>query len=121
MAMRRGPRVAVGSEAWVAEHRNHALDVASQEAEEFSFSARNELDWLNEHMAEIFSENQVYDSLWIYGQRPHSLTDGYRPVAELFKTPGKLRGKTPRTVKKTNLDGVRAVSIAARVRWEVSY
>jgi hypothetical protein len=35
---------------------------------------------------------------------------GCRPVAELFKTPGKLRGKTPRTVRRTNLDGVRAVS-----------
>jgi hypothetical protein len=30
------------------------------EAEEFAFSARNELDWLNEHMAEIFDENQLY-------------------------------------------------------------
>lgn len=52
--------MAVGSEAWIAEQRTHALDVARQEAEEFSFSARNELDWLNEHMAEILSENHVY-------------------------------------------------------------
>lgn len=51
--------MAVGSEAWVSEQRTHALDVARQEAEEFSFSARNEMEWLNEHMAEIFSENQV--------------------------------------------------------------
>lgn len=74
MAMRGGPRVAVGSEAWIAEHRNHALEVARQEAEEFSFSARNELDWLNEHMAEIFSENQVYDSLGTYKHERGLLT-----------------------------------------------
>ena len=31
-----------------------------QEAEDFAFSARNEVEWLNEHMAEIFSKNQLY-------------------------------------------------------------
>ncbi|KAH8884865.1 hypothetical protein GQ53DRAFT_751826 [Thozetella sp. PMI_491] len=81
MAMRGGPRLAVGSAAWIAEERSSALQIAHSEIEEFSYSARNELDWLNEHMAEIFSENQMN-------------------VAELFKTPGKLRGKTPRTAKK---------------------
>ncbi|GAB1316735.1 hypothetical protein MFIFM68171_06945 [Madurella fahalii] len=83
MAMRGGPRLQVGSAAWVAEERDSALSIARSEIEEFSFSARNEMDWLNEHMAEIFSENQMN-------------------VAELFKTPGKLRGKTPRTVRKAN-------------------
>ncbi|KAK3293909.1 uncharacterized protein B0H64DRAFT_175132 [Chaetomium fimeti] len=81
MAMRGGPRLQVGSAAWVAEERDSALSIAQSEIEEFSFSARNEIDWLNEHMAEIFSENQMN-------------------VAELFKTPGKLRGKTPRTARK---------------------
>ncbi|KAK0665266.1 hypothetical protein QBC41DRAFT_380003 [Cercophora samala] len=81
MALRGGPRLQVGSTAWVEEERNSALDIAESEIEEFSFSARNELDWLNEHMAEIFSENQMN-------------------VAELFKTPGKLRGKTPMTTRK---------------------
>ncbi|KAK0714809.1 hypothetical protein B0H67DRAFT_222596 [Lasiosphaeris hirsuta] len=83
MAMRGGPRMAVGSAAWIAEERSSALSIAQSEIEEFSFSARNEVDWLNEHMAEIFSENQMN-------------------VAELFKTPGKLRGKTPRTARKAN-------------------
>ncbi|KAK4202815.1 hypothetical protein QBC40DRAFT_220516 [Triangularia verruculosa] len=81
MVLRGGPRLQVGSTAWVEEERNSALDIAKSEIEEFSFSARNELDWLNEHMAEIFSENQMN-------------------VAELFKTPGKLRGKTPMTTRK---------------------
>lgn len=59
MAMRRGPRLQVGSAAWIAEERYSALSIADSEIEEFSFSARNELDWLNEHMAEIFSEDQM--------------------------------------------------------------
>ena len=59
MAMRGGPRLQVGSAAWVAEERDSALTIAQSEIEEFSFSARNEMDWLNEHMAEIFSENQM--------------------------------------------------------------
>jgi hypothetical protein len=58
-AMRGGPRLAVGSSAWIAEERSSSLQIAQTEVEEFSFSARNEMEWLNEHMAEIFSENQV--------------------------------------------------------------
>lgn len=29
------------------------------EIKDFSFSAKNDFDWLNEHMADIFSENQM--------------------------------------------------------------
>lgn len=53
----------VGSSRWIAEERGVALQVADSEVEEFSFSARNELDWLNEHMAGIFNENEVYASI----------------------------------------------------------
>jgi len=60
MATTRGPRLQVGSASWVAEERASALQIAETEAEEFSFSVRNDVDWLNEHMAEIFSKNQVY-------------------------------------------------------------
>ncbi|KAG9229178.1 hypothetical protein BJ875DRAFT_387891 [Amylocarpus encephaloides] len=83
MATTRQNRLQVGSGSWVLEERKSALQIAGTEAEEFSFSARNELEWLNEHMADIFNENHV-------------------SVAEIFKTPGKLRGKTPRTVRKAN-------------------
>ncbi|PBP22335.1 inner centromere protein [Diplocarpon rosae] len=76
-------RLKVGSAPWVEEERASTLQIAEAETEEFTFSARNEVDWLNEHMADIFSKNQVN-------------------VAEIFKTPGKLRGKTPRTARKTN-------------------
>ncbi|KAF4126735.1 Inner centromere protein, ARK binding region [Geosmithia morbida] len=88
MAMR-GPRLQVGSAAWVAEERSSALQIAQAEVEEFSFSARNELEWLNEHMAGIFDENETN-------------------FAETFKTPGKLRGKTPRTALKSNASESRA-------------
>ncbi|KAK2614312.1 hypothetical protein N8I77_001151 [Diaporthe amygdali] len=82
MAMRPGPpRQPVGSTAWCTEERSSALQISRSEVEEFGYSARNELEWLNEHMADIFSENQIN-------------------VAEVFKTPGKLRGKTPRTARK---------------------
>jgi hypothetical protein len=57
--MRANPRLQVGSASWIAEERTTALQLVNAEAEEFSFSARNDVDWLNEHMAEIFSKNQV--------------------------------------------------------------
>lgn len=60
MAGMRGPRLQVGSAAWVAEERSGALQIAQSEVEEFTFSARNELDWLNEHMGAIFDENVMY-------------------------------------------------------------
>ncbi|KAJ1333696.1 inner centromere protein [Microdochium nivale] len=77
----RAVRLSVGSSQWIAEERTSAQQIEQTEVEEFTFSARNEFDWLHEHMADIFSDNQVN-------------------VAEIFKTPGKLRGKTPRTVRK---------------------
>ncbi|KAI0184009.1 hypothetical protein EV127DRAFT_252231 [Xylaria flabelliformis] len=78
-------RMQVGSGPWIAEERLSATQIAQSEVEEFTFSVQNDFDWLNEHMAEVFSENQIN-------------------VAEIFKTPGKLRGKTPRTVRKGNLE-----------------
>ena len=50
----------MGSAGWCAEERSSALQVSRSEIEEFGYSARNELEWLNEHMADIFSENQMY-------------------------------------------------------------
>ncbi|KAI1824201.1 hypothetical protein F4861DRAFT_274217 [Xylaria intraflava] len=74
-------RLQVGSGPWIAEERSSAMQIARTEVEEFTFSVQNDFDWLNEHMAQVFSENQI-------------------DVAEIFKTPGKLRGKTPRTIRK---------------------
>ncbi|KAH0497026.1 hypothetical protein TgHK011_004362 [Trichoderma gracile] len=79
----RGPRLQVGSAAWVGEERASALQIVKSEVEEFSYSAHNEIEWLNEHMAAILNEGEVN-------------------ITEVFKTPGKLRGKTPHTARKGN-------------------
>jgi hypothetical protein len=68
---RANPRLQVGSASWISDERSSSFQVAETEAEEFTFSARNEVDWLNEHMAEIFSENQVYANT-----RQHPLAGG---------------------------------------------
>ncbi|RGP79465.1 inner centromere pic1 [Fusarium longipes] len=81
MAAIRGPRNPPGSAAWVAEERASALKIVDDEVDEFTYAAQNEFEWLNEHMASIFNENETN-------------------IADTFKTPGKLRGKTPRTARK---------------------
>jgi len=40
--------------------RKQADELVAQETEEFGYSVRNELEWLNEHMAEIFTSSQLY-------------------------------------------------------------
>lgn len=49
----------VGSSQWIQNEREQANEFVEQDVEEFSYSVRNELDWLNEHMADIFSKTQV--------------------------------------------------------------
>ncbi|KAH0553194.1 hypothetical protein GP486_006629 [Trichoglossum hirsutum] len=83
-AVRSRALLPVGSSQWIANERDSVRQFTDAEVEEFAFSVRNEMDWLNEHMADIFSRQQL-------------------DVAEVFKTPGKLRGKTPRTARKKNL------------------
>ncbi|WPG99956.1 Hypothetical protein R9X50_00277900 [Acrodontium crateriforme] len=81
MAAPRAKTLPTGSTQWIQSERDQAGQFVQQEAEEFSYSVRNELEWLNEHMAEIFSKEQLN-------------------FADVFKTPGKLRGKTPHTARK---------------------
>ncbi|KAF7590187.1 hypothetical protein BBP40_003161 [Aspergillus hancockii] len=71
----------VGSTAWISTEKENVTNLVNQELEEVEYPVRYEMDWLNEHMAEIFSNNQF-------------------KFTEAFKTPGKLRGKTPRTIRK---------------------
>lgn len=52
---------AVGSTAWIAAERENIQLLINQEMEEIDYPVQNEMDWLNEHMAEIFSRNQLYD------------------------------------------------------------
>jgi hypothetical protein len=90
---------AVGSTPWIAEEQENIQQFIKQETEDFAFSARNEVEWLNEHMAEIFTSNQLY--VYTITRPPLRLTENSN-ATEIFKTPGKLRGKTPRTARKKN-------------------
>ncbi|KAL9041071.1 MAG: hypothetical protein Q9214_004241 [Letrouitia sp. 1 TL-2023] len=73
---------AVGGPLWIEKENEQIAQFRAQETEDFAFSVRNELEFLNEHMAEIFTKSQIN-------------------ITEVFKTPGKLRrGKTPRTANK---------------------
>ncbi|KAF2243615.1 hypothetical protein BU26DRAFT_492270 [Trematosphaeria pertusa] len=81
MAAARSKVPAIGSAQWLLDERHQSNDLVAQELEDFGFSVRNELEWLNEHMGDIFAQN---------GQNH----------LDVFKTPGKLRGKTPRTARK---------------------
>ncbi|KAK6525530.1 hypothetical protein TWF281_010592 [Arthrobotrys megalospora] len=72
----------VGSPQWIF---NELADAHRKEAdhfEDFTIAFRNELEWLTEHMAEVFTQGSTID------------------ITELYKTPGKLRGKTPRNPQK---------------------
>jgi hypothetical protein len=50
---------AVGSTAWIATEKENVLQLLQQEKEELIFPAQHEMEWLNEHMSEIFSKSNV--------------------------------------------------------------
>ncbi|KAK4937200.1 hypothetical protein LTR10_022105 [Elasticomyces elasticus] len=79
---------AVGSTAWISAEKENALHLLQTEKEELVYPAQHQLEWLNEHMSEIFSKDHL-------------------DVTNVFKTPGKLRGKTPRTTRKRNVQDAR--------------
>jgi hypothetical protein len=60
MAAARAKAANVGSTQWVQKEREQAGEFVEQELEEFGYSVRNEMEWLNEHMAEIFSSSAMY-------------------------------------------------------------
>lgn len=51
---------AIGSAQWILEERHQSNDLVSQELEDFGFSVRNELEWLNEHITDIFAKDGQY-------------------------------------------------------------
>lgn len=62
MPLRTKAQLPVGSAQWIQDENNEIARFGVQEVEDFTFSTRNEIEWLNEHMADIFSKNQVYES-----------------------------------------------------------
>ncbi|KAJ5884685.1 hypothetical protein N7495_009195 [Penicillium taxi] len=85
MATNARAQKAVGSSAWIAKEKENMMELVDQEMEEVEYPVRHEMDWLNEHMNEIFSKGQAH-------------------FTDVFKTPGKMRGKTPRTARKRNVE-----------------
>ena len=59
MALAKTKTAPVGSAGWIQNEREQAAQFIEQEAEEFGYSVRNDLEWLNEHMADVFSQNGV--------------------------------------------------------------
>lgn len=51
---------AIGSAGWILEERHQSNDLVAQELEDFGFSVRNELEWLNEHMADVCANDTQY-------------------------------------------------------------
>jgi hypothetical protein len=50
----------IGSAGWILDERHQSNNLVAQELEDFSFSVRNELEWLNEHMLDVFANNGQY-------------------------------------------------------------
>jgi len=54
----RSKATAIGSAGWILEERHQANALVAQELEDFGFSVRNELEWLNAHMSEVLANGQ---------------------------------------------------------------
>ena len=52
--------VPVGTPAWVANERTQVRQLLDQDVEDFAYFARNEFEWLNEHMLEIFERTAAH-------------------------------------------------------------
>ena len=59
MAASRAKSQPIGSTEWIRNEHDQAADLVQQDVDDFEFMVRNELDWLNAHMSQIFSEDQV--------------------------------------------------------------
>lgn len=51
---------AVGSAGWILDERHQSNDLVAEELEDFGFSVRNELEWLNEHMVDVYANDGQY-------------------------------------------------------------
>ena len=52
--------MAVGSAPWINAEKENVTQLLQQEIEELVYPAQHEMEWLNEHMVEIFSKPQLY-------------------------------------------------------------
>ena len=49
----------VGSAPWINAEKENVMQLLDQEKEELMYPAQHEMEWLNEHLAEIFSKSQL--------------------------------------------------------------
>ena len=49
----------VGSANWINAEKENVIQLVDQEKEELIYPAQHEMEWLNEHMAEIFSKSRL--------------------------------------------------------------
>jgi hypothetical protein len=54
---------AVGSIAWANNERTAIRKLEDQDEEDIAFAVRNDMEWLNEHMANIFERPILYAKL----------------------------------------------------------
>ena len=52
--------IGVGSSTWITSERENIQQLLQVEAEELVYPAQHAMEWLNEHMAEIFTTNELY-------------------------------------------------------------
>lgn len=50
----------IGSSAWIETERDNVRQLVDQDMEDVVYPAQNELQWLNEHMDDIFGRSQLY-------------------------------------------------------------
>lgn len=62
----------VGSVAWIAKERSTVKQLEEQDIEDVAYVVRGDMEWLNEHMANIFERNILYaisDSIRVWRRR----------------------------------------------------
>ncbi|KAI9823863.1 MAG: hypothetical protein M1826_007609 [Phylliscum demangeonii] len=75
--------VPVGTGKFISLERKTAAMFRKQEVDDFTYAVQNDRDWLEEHVRQIFTDiNRI----------------GQKRLHDLFKTPAKLRFKTPKTI-----------------------
>ncbi len=52
-------QMTVGSAPWINAEKENVMQLLDQEKEELMYPAQHEMEWLNEHLAEIFSKSQL--------------------------------------------------------------
>jgi hypothetical protein len=80
-----GRATAVGTAAWIAAEKENALELLQNEKEEVIYPAQHQLEWLNEHMAEIFSKSHLYV---LVGQIVNTSTDILKGDGRRFQNAG---------------------------------